>query len=79
MIKVSLDEMLSHVDNQYRLLRVAALRTKQLNRGAKPRVGDTTDHGLTQKTTTIALREIAGGTVEYSIGEPPPETGTDAA
>lgn len=75
MIKVSLDEMMKHVDNQYRLLRVAAKRCKQLSKGAKPRVDDI--EGL--KHTTVALREIAAGQVPFSIGTPPSEDdATDA-
>ena len=80
MIKVSLADMLGHVDSQYRLLRVASLRAKQLAHGARPRVEDT--EGL--KATTIALREIAQGEVEYTVGAPPlpeptVETGTDTS
>ena len=80
MIKVSLADMLGHVDSQYRLLRVASLRTKQIAKGAKPRVEDT--EGL--KATTVALREIASGEVEYTVGapplpEPPTETEADAS
>jgi len=67
MIKVSLSDMLKHIDSQYRLLRIAALRTKQLQKGAKPRV----EHWQGLKPTTIALREIAEEKVEYTVGAPP--------
>lgn len=67
MIKVSLADMLSHVDSQYRLLRIAGMRERQLSRGAKPRIEDA--EGL--KSTTIALREIAEGHVDFTIGQPP--------
>ena len=69
MIKVSLDKMMGHVDSQYRLLRIAAMRCKQLSKGAPARVEDI--EGL--KHTTIALREIAAGEVPFTIGGPPPE------
>lgn len=72
-IKVPLDKMLEHSENQYRLLRIASQRAKQLYRGAKPRVEDSEG----QKHTTVALRELAEGLIEYTIGEPPPESGED--
>ncbi len=74
MIKVSLADMMDKVDSQYRLLRIASMRAKQLARGAKPRIDD--PEGL--KSTTVALREIAEGHVDYTVGAPPePEPATD--
>ena len=75
MIKVSLANMMKHVDSQYRLLRIAAMRTHQLTKGAKARVENV--EGL--KATTVALREIADGGVPYFVGEPPPPIEDDAA
>ena len=68
MIKVSLADMMKHVDSQYRLLRIAGMRAHQLAKGAKSRV----DRPEGLKHTTVALREIASGEVPYFVGAPPP-------
>ena len=52
------------LDSKYRLIIVAALRSKQLQRGARPRVDlDPQKH----KPTRIALEEVERGKVHFSI------------
>ncbi len=52
------------MDSKYRLIIVAAKRSKQLQRGARPRVDmDTQKH----KPTRIALEEVQRGKVPFTI------------
>lgn len=52
------------VDSIYRLIVVAALRNKQLTRGATPRIeADPRRH----RNTTIALEEVKRGLVPFMI------------
>lgn len=52
------------LDSKYRLIIVAAQRSKQLQRGARPRVElDPLKH----KTTRIALEEVERGKVGFSV------------
>lgn len=54
------------IDSKYRLILVAAQRSKQLQRGARPRVDmDMARH----KPTRIALEEVQRGKVDFSIVE----------
>ena len=54
------------LDSKYRLILVAAQRSKQLQKGARPRVEmDAQRH----KPTRIALEEVQRGTVNFSIVE----------
>jgi len=54
------------LDSKYRLILVAAQRSKQLQRGARPRVEmDSQRH----KPTRIALEEVARGKVNFSLVE----------
>lgn len=55
---------LTDVDSKYRLIIIAAKRSKQLQRGARPRIDiDPQKH----KSTRIALEEVLNGKVDYSI------------
>jgi len=50
------------IDSKYRLIILAAKRSKQLQRGARPRIEiDQTKH----KPTRIALEEVVQGTVQF--------------
>ena len=50
------------IDSKYRLIILAAKRSKQLQRGARPRIDiDATKH----KPTRIALEEVIRGTVKF--------------
>lgn len=52
------------MDSKYRLIIVAAKRSKQIQRGARPRIDmDTQKH----KPTRIALEEVQRGKVPFSI------------
>ncbi|HEX8556497.1 MAG TPA: DNA-directed RNA polymerase subunit omega [Pyrinomonadaceae bacterium] len=51
------------VDSMYRLVIVAALRNKQLTRGATPRIEA---HSLRRRNTTIALEEVRRGLVPFT-------------
>lgn len=54
------------LDSKYRLILVAAQRSKQLQRGARPRVEmDAQRH----KPTRIALEEVQRGFINFSILE----------
>ena len=52
------------IDSKYRLIILAAQRSKQLQRGAHPRIEiDPTKH----KPTRIALEEVVQGTVQFHM------------
>ena len=52
------------IDSKYRLIIVAAKRSKQLQRGAQPRIEiDPQKH----KPTRIALEEVIRGKVHFSV------------
>ena len=52
------------IDSKYRLIILAAQRSKQLQRGARPRIEiDPAKH----KPTRIALEEIIQGTVPFHV------------
>jgi len=56
----------SQVDSKYRLIILAAKRSKQLQRGAQPRIEiDPQKH----KPTRIALEEVMRGRVHFNIKE----------
>lgn len=50
----------------FQLVRLASLRAKQLQAGARPRVEPNGD-----KLLRIALREVLAGLVSWSVSEPP--------
>ena len=54
------DEWTTEIDSKYRLVLLAAKRSKQLQRGAKPRI-----FGSAKKTTRVALEEVRRGLVQY--------------
>ena len=53
-------EWTTEVDSKYRLVLLAAKRSKQLQRGAKPRI-----YSSAKKTTRVALEEVRRGLVRY--------------
>jgi DNA-directed RNA polymerase subunit omega len=58
------------IDSKYRLIIVAAKRSKQLQRGAKPRIDiDSQKH----KPTRVALEEVIRGRVPFRIKLDDPE------
>lgn len=52
------------IDSRYRLIVVAALRSKQLLRGASPRIAA---DPLKRRNTSIALEEVKQGLVPFRI------------
>jgi len=57
----------TEIDSKYRLVLLAARRSKQLQKGAKPRV-----HTAAKKPTRVALEEVQRGLVNYQpIAKPP--------
>lgn len=60
------------IDSKYRLIILAAKRSKQLQRGARPRIDiDTVKH----KNTRIALEEVMRGRVNFSVTKQDGEEG----
>ena len=64
-IENALDEIQApEVDSKYRLIILAAKRSKQLQRGARPRIEiDPVKH----KPTRIALEEVMRGKVNFTV------------
>lgn len=62
MARVTVEDCLDQVDNRFQLVLVAAERAFQLESGAQPHVERNGD-----KSTVVALREIAGGHVNSTI------------
>ena len=63
---VTEEGQLPGVDSVYRLIIVAALRNKQLTRGAVPRIEA---DPLRRRNTTIAIEEVKRGLVPFMITE----------
>ena len=64
------------IDSKYRLIILAAQRSKQLQRGARPRIEiDPTKH----KPTRIALEEVIQGTVPFHLNLDGDEESEEAA
>ena len=59
------------IDSSFRLIAVAALRNKQLVRGAQPRVEASP---LRRRNTSIALEEVRRGLVPFTLKNPKAET-----
>lgn len=54
------------IDSKYRLIILAAKRSKQLQRGARPRIDiDTLKH----KNTRIALEEVMRGRINFTVND----------
>ena len=52
------------VDSKYRLIILAAKRSKQLQRGARPRIDI---DALKHKNTRIALEEVMRGRINFTV------------
>ena len=61
------EEWTTQIDSKYRLVLLAAKRSKQLQRGAKPRI-----ISVAKKTTRVALEEVQRGLIQYQIIVKPP-------
>jgi DNA-directed RNA polymerase omega subunit len=64
---ISNEEVWPGVDSRYRLIVVAALRSKQLLRGAASRIEDDAQR---RKNTSIAIEEVKRGLVPFTIIKP---------
>jgi DNA-directed RNA polymerase subunit omega len=62
MARVTVEDCLNNVDNQFQLTLIAAKRARQLVRGAEAKVAWSND-----KSTVVALREIAEGHVGATV------------
>lgn len=60
MAETNNDDWTTQIDSKYRLVLLAAKRSKQIQKGAKPRV-----IGGARKPTRVALDEVQRGLVPY--------------
>jgi DNA-directed RNA polymerase omega subunit len=58
------------ITSRFLYVDVAALRAKQLRRGARPRLGETDGPELVHKAERVAMEEVRRGLVSYDIPEP---------
>ena len=58
------------IESRFLFVDVAALRAKQLRRGARVRIGDAVEH-LPKKPERVAMEEVRRGLVSYNV--PPPK------
>ena len=63
------------IDSKYRLIILAAKRSKQLQRGARPRIEI---DALKHKFTRIALEEVIQGTVRFHLTTPDKDAPAEA-
>jgi DNA-directed RNA polymerase subunit omega len=61
---ISNEEVWPGIDSRYRLIVVAALRSKQLQRGSLPRIDADPQR---RKPTSIALEEVKQGLVPFTV------------
>lgn len=64
MARITVEDCIENVENQFQLVLVAAKRARQLANGAHPMLDWEND-----KPTVVALREIAEGYIDQSILE----------
>lgn len=57
------------IESRFMFVDVAALRAKQLRRGALPRVTNE-HHDATHKLERVAMEEVRRGLIEYSAPDP---------
>lgn len=62
MARLTVEDCLSHIENRFDLVLVAARRARKIAFGAQPMVAEDND-----KPTVIALREIAEGMVNEHV------------
>ena len=59
MARITVEDCMAHVENRFELVHLAAKRTKQLVKGARPLVKSN------NKEVVTALREIAAGEIYF--------------
>jgi DNA-directed RNA polymerase subunit omega len=64
MARITVDDCLDKIPNRFQLTLVAAYRARQLANGSEPLINT---HGLKDKPTVLALREIAAGKVGLEV------------
>jgi DNA-directed RNA polymerase subunit omega len=64
MARITVDDCLDKIPNRFQLTLVAAYRARQLHNGAEPLINT---QGLRDKSTVLALREIAAGNIGVEI------------
>ena len=66
MARITIEDCTKHVPNRFHLVQMAAIRTKQLMKGARPLV-----QAEENKEVVISLREIAAGYIkpDYPVKE----------
>jgi DNA-directed RNA polymerase omega subunit len=60
------DTQAPEIDSKYRLIILAAKRSKQLQRGARPRIDI---DALKHKNTRVALEEVMRGRVNFKVNK----------
>jgi DNA-directed RNA polymerase omega subunit len=60
------DAQAPEIDSKYRLIILAAKRSKQLQRGARPRIDI---DALKHKNTRVALEEVMRGRVNFKVNK----------
>ena len=65
-IEETTEKVTPEMDSKYRMIIVAAKRSKQIQRGAIPRVEI---DPLKHKATRIAIQEVMGGKIHFTIDE----------
>jgi DNA-directed RNA polymerase omega subunit len=55
------------IESRFLYVDVAALRAKQLRRGAKNRLNDEHDHARPTKPERVAMEEVRNGLVEWDL------------
>lgn len=64
--EITEDGVAAEIDSKYRLIILAAKRTKQLQRGAHPRIDI---DNLKHKNTRVALEEVMRGRVKFTVNK----------
>ena len=70
MARITVEDCTSRVPNRFHLIQMAAIRTKQLKKGARALVS-----GGGNKEVVTALREIAAGYIHPDYPDEPDESG----
>ena len=56
--------MPDNIDSKFRFITITAMRAKQLQRGARPKV-----ESKASKPTAIAREEVLAGVIDFQVGE----------
>lgn len=72
MARITVEDCVEKIGNRFELVLVATKRARQIARGSTPLVEEEND-----KSTVLALREIAEGKVDVSIMDQEPEPVSD--